>query len=284
MITALDHIVLLSRDIEAGIGAYQTLFGCAPAWRTANAGVTTALFTFANVSLELMAPSGDGPDAARVRAALEKDGEGLASLAVRVDDIARAHRRLQRVGLDPEPITEAESTDLVSGGTLRWRRTRAGTARTSGIRLFLLQLAAERPLSRALTDAPVTGLDHLVIATAQPERAVALYGGRFGLDMIRDLDRPDWNARLLFFRCGNLILEIMQRLDRPVADAPDRLWGLSWRVADVDATRARLAASGVEVSQVRAGRLPGTRVFTAKSSTLGVPTLIIQPQQRSDRE
>ena len=42
--------------------------------------------------------------------------------------------------------------------------------------------------------------------------------------------------------------------------AHDNLWGLSWRVADIDATRARLLAAGVDVSEVRAGRKPGTRV------------------------
>ena len=86
--------------------------------------------------------------------------------------------------------------------------------------------------------------------------------------------------RLMFFRCGDLIFEVVQRLDRPASDKPDRLWGLSWRVADADATRARLATDGVEVSEIRPGRLPGTRVFTAKSGTCGVPTLIVQPQQR----
>src|SRR5689334_17705371 len=86
MITALDHIVLITTDIDAGVGAYQTLLGVQPSWRTRGDGVATATFTFPNTSLELMAPDGDGTGAERVRAALEKDGEGLASLAVRVDN------------------------------------------------------------------------------------------------------------------------------------------------------------------------------------------------------
>jgi catechol 2,3-dioxygenase-like lactoylglutathione lyase family enzyme len=148
------------------------------------------------------------------------------------------------------------------------------------MRLFALQFSGERPRSQAIGTAPVTGLDHVVIATAQPERAMALYGAKLGLDMVRDLSRPDWNARLMFFRCGDLIFEVMQRLDRPVSDKPDRLWGLSWRVADADAARERLAASGVDVSEVRTGRLPGTRVFTARNGTCGVPTLLVEPQKR----
>ena len=64
--------------------------------------------------------------------------------------------------------------------------------------------------------------------------------------------------------------------DEP-SEAPDRLWGLSWRVANADAAQARLKQSGVNVSDVRTGRKPGTRVFTVRDNTLGVPTLIVEP-------
>ncbi len=279
MITSLDHIVLVTPDIEAGVHAYQTLLGVRPAWRTRGDGAASAMFTLANTSLELMAPDGDGAGAERVRAALKKDGEGLASLAVRVDDISRDHRRFDRVGLQPEAIADGQSVNALDGAALRWQRTRTATAATNGVRLFALQLDGERPRSQASGAAPVTSLDHVVIATAQPDRAMALYGAKLGLEMIRDLSRPDWNARLMFFRCGDLIFEVMQRLDRAASDQPDRLWGLSWRVADADAARARLAASGVDVSQVRDGRLTGTRVFTARNGTCGVPTLLIEPRQ-----
>jgi hypothetical protein len=80
----------------------------------------------------------------------------------------------------------------------------------------------------------------------------------------------------MFFRCGDLLVEIVHR---PVAGADaahDKLWGLSWRVADADATRARLAAGGLEVSEVRAGRKPGTRVVSVRSGTCGVHTLLVE--------
>jgi hypothetical protein len=34
-------------------------------------------------------------------------------------------------------------------------------------------------------------------------------------------------------------------------------------------------AAGVEVSDIRIGRRPGTRIFTVKSHTAGVPTIMI---------
>ena len=61
------------------------------------------------------------------------------------------------------------------------------------------------------------------------------------------------------------------------ADPGDRLWGLSWRVRDADLARERLLASGLDVSEVRAGRRPGTRVLTVRDGTLGVPTLLLEP-------
>ncbi len=62
----------------------------------------------------------------------------------------------------------------------------------------------------------------------------------------------------------------------------DRLWGLSWRVADIDATRTRLVSSGVDVSDVRAGRKPGTRVLTVHGGVCGVPTLLVERTARTD--
>src|SRR6202011_1611347 len=151
-----------------------------------------------------------------------------------------------------------------------------------GVRLFFLELSRERPRSMPSAEAPFTALDHVVVSTADPERAAALYGARLGLDMALDRSHPDW-GRLMFFRCGDLIVEVVQRpgKDAAVDKTHDRLWGLSWRVADIDATRARLASAGVDVSDVRTGRKPGTRVLTVRNGTCGIPTLLGERTARS---
>jgi catechol 2,3-dioxygenase-like lactoylglutathione lyase family enzyme len=275
MITGLDHVVILVRELEAGIAAYKTLLARAPAWRSTGDGAETVLFTLDNMTLELMSPNGDGAAADRIRAALAEQGEGLASICFRTSDIARMHRRLDRLALKPEPIAEVESRDTATGATLSWQRTRAATEATRGVRLFFVELASERPRSAATADAPVTAMDHVVISTGDPERAAALYGARLGLDMALDRSHPDW-GRLMFFRCGDLIVETVQRPGAVAEPAHDRLYGLSWRVADADATRARLASAGIEVSDVRTGRQPGTRVLTVRSGTRGIPTLLVE--------
>jgi catechol 2,3-dioxygenase-like lactoylglutathione lyase family enzyme len=282
VITGLDHVVILVRDIDAGATAYQTLFARSPAWRNADDGAHRVLFTLDNMTLELMSPHGDGTTADRIRAVIAEQGEGLASICFRTLDIAKMHRRLDRLTLKPEPITDVESRDAASGVTLSWKRTRGATDAMRGVRMFFLELAKERPLSVRTAPASITAMDHVVISTGDPERAAALYGARLGLDMALDRSHPDW-GRLMFFRCGDLIVEIVHRTgkDANVDEAHDKLWGLSWRVADIDATRARLASGGVDVSDVRTGRKPGTRVLTVRNGTCGIPTLLVERTARS---
>jgi catechol 2,3-dioxygenase-like lactoylglutathione lyase family enzyme len=275
VINGLDHVVILVRDIAAGEAAYQTLFARTPAWRNSSDGAERVLFTLDNMTLELMSPSGDGANADRIRSVIAQQGEGLASICFRTGDVVRMYRRLDRLTLKPEPVTEAESRDVTSGATLSWKRTRAATDATRGVRLFFLELAKERPLSVRTEAASITAMDHVVVATADPERAAALYGARLGLDMALDRSHPDW-GQLMFFRCGDLILEVVHRPGKDLDAARDRLWGLSWRVADVDATRARLVSAGLDVSEVRTGRKPGTRVLTVRSGTCGIPTLLVE--------
>ena len=280
MITGLDHLVVLLSDIKAGAKAYELLLGRAPSWRSQGDGSETVLFTLDNMSLELMAPSGHSPTAERIHNAMKIWGEGLASICFRVGDIEKTFRRLDRVALKPEPVAEVENRDLESGNTLHWKRTRAATELTRGVRMFFLELAEERPRSAVTSAAPIMALDHVVVSTEDPERAAALHGARLGLDMALDRSHQDW-GQLMFFRCGDLIVEIVRR---PVAGADqthDKLWGLSWRVTDIEATRVRLLAAGIDVSDVRAGRKPGTRVMSVRNGTCGIHTLILERTARA---
>lgn len=274
MITGFDHAVIAVSDIAAGVRAYEELLGARAHLGEPRDGVATAIIATPNLSVELMAPVGEGAE--RLRAALADGGEGLKSLVFAVTDIDAAHRRCERVGLKPEeikpgpPASSRQMGDQLEAGGAKWRSFRASTERTHGVRLFFLQRA------EALTaeSGNVSGIDHIVIRTPDIEPAAALYGARLRLDM--RLDREVMGRRLMFFRCGDAIVEII--LD-PALNR-DTLWGLSWRVQDADAAHARLAASGFDVSEVRAGMKPGTRVFTVRDGTCGVPTLMIEGSRR----
>ena len=263
MITGIDHAVIGAHDFDNAVGAYERLLDRRASHTYENDGVATALIVTNNMTIEIMAPRGDGAMAERLRTAIDASGEGLMSLAFSVSNLEQVHRRLERVGLAPDAISDGEA------GALRWRRFRANTEAAKGVRLFFIERDA--PLLDG-AQSSVLGLDHIVVRTNDMEQAAALYGARLGLDM--RLDRRIADRRLMFFRCGDLVVEIVE--DRENAH---RLWGLSWRVRDAEREQARLAALGLNVSEVRTGMKPGTRVFTVRDQTGGVPTLIIEASQ-----
>lgn len=169
---------------------------------------------------------------------------GLAAAVLGVDDVPATERLLERRGL----VRDARGFDV---GGLEWRLA---------------------PFSPGSTGELV--LDHVVVQTGDAERAAAHYGARLGLDLRLDRRLEEHGFRGLFFRCGDAVVEVVAPTKG--VDGPDRFGGLAWRTADLDVTRERLVTSGIEVSEVRTGRKPGTRVATVRDRALGTPTLLIE--------
>ena len=90
------------------------------------------------------------------------------------------------------------------------------------------------------------------------------HAGRLGLSLRLDRSEPKWSARLLFFRCGDLVVEVVHDLESGLGAGPDRLWGRSWRVPDVVKAHARRCRASVEVCDIRKGRPPELRMELAK--------------------
>ena len=185
----------------------------------------------------------------------------LSSIVFATPSLDKAKRLLERRGV---ATTRNDILQLASEAT-------------HGVPIGVVERQAPPPPSPAIEDeaAAITSLDHVVIRSPNPERAIALYAGRLGLDLRLDRSNTAWGSRLLFFRCGDLVVEIAHDLARGVSAGPDELWGLGWRAADIGKVHARLEAAGVDVSEVRDGRRPGSQVFTVKSHTEGVPTIVI---------
>ena len=138
-----------------------------------------------------------------------------------------------------------------------------------GVKTFIVA-ENETPIQKNI------GLDHLVINTPNPERAIAHYGARLGIRFALDRTHADWGARFLFFKLGDIVLELIHRIDLEYDPlAPDELWGLTWKVDDLAAHHQRLSKQGVTLSDMRTGRKPGTQVFTVNSHTGSVPTLFL---------
>ncbi|MGE6696864.1 VOC family protein [Hyphomonas sp. NPDC076900] len=277
MITGLDHLVLLCPEIVSGVAVYERLLGRKADWRAdVEGGGASAVFRLGNTSLELLAPAGEGPLGQRLAELIGANGPGLTTLAFGSDGLVADRETFIRRGLEPGAMTPGQSRHAETGAERRWQSLRVPDEKAGGIKVFVVE-----PGEGALSSAPaaadaVHGLDHAVVNTAAPDRALAFYGAKLGLRLAMDRTNPDWGVRLIFFRTGGLTIEIARRLSEPEDTArPDTFWGLTWAVKDIEAAHKRLSASGFDISEIRKGRKPGSRVFTIRNGTMNVPTLFI---------
>jgi catechol 2,3-dioxygenase-like lactoylglutathione lyase family enzyme/predicted enzyme related to lactoylglutathione lyase len=276
MITTLDHTNILVHDLDTGIAAYREVLAREPAFRVRTDGIESAFFILDNATLRITAPNGEGTLGARVRAALAERGEGLSGLDFAVDDIEKSHRRLRRISLQPDQVADVTCSDLTTGTTLSWRRSGLPAEQSHGMLISFSKLLSEAQPSPATASATVRRMDLVVVATDEPERAMALYGARLALDLIFDRTDAKNKSRLMQFTCGDMLIEVVHRPTEGEARKPDRLWGIAWSVDDADAARERLSRAGRNVSDVKAGAKPGTQVFTLRDGTCNVPTLFVQ--------
>lgn len=141
-----------------------------------------------------------------------------------------------------------------------------------------VQVTSVSPVLRpesAASPGHVDAIDHIVIHSSDLDRAVALWRDRLGVRLALDREFPTRGLRLLFFRSGGVTLEFAGTLEPPADRGPDRLYGIAYRIRDLDACCARLRRSGIDISAIRPGHKAGTRVATVRTHTAEVPTLLI---------
>jgi len=216
-------------------------------------GFETALFRTGNTRLGIMAPQSDAT-LSRTEEILGKASTKLTSLAFSAPDVPEAQRILGRRGAEPSKLSSSfRLSDNVC----------------AGVKTFIVPENTPPPRKNIR-------LDHLVINTPNPDRAIAHYGARLGIRFALDRANAEWGARFLFFKLDDIVLEVIHRTG-PDHDplASDELWGLTWKVDDLGAHHERLSELGVTVSEIRTGRKPGTQVFTVKSHSADIPTLFL---------
>lgn len=118
-------------------------------------------------------------------------------------------------------------------------------------------------------------VDHLVLHTADATRCIELFGEQLGIRLALDKTVPEWGGRMLFFRAGKLTLEVIESTGQSVE--ADTFWGIAYSCPDIEQAARQLAGRGVELSAIRVGRKPGTRVATIRSHCLGIPSLLLEP-------
>ena len=122
----------------------------------------------------------------------------------------------------------------------------------------------------------VTAIDHVVLLSPDLGRTVASLGA-VGLAPRRERDAELGGRaiRQIFFRMGEVILEVVGSPDT-TGDGPSSLWGITYVVADVDATAAFF---GDRTAPVKDAVQPGRRITTLGHRDLGmsVRTAMISP-------
>lgn len=129
----------------------------------------------------------------------------------------------------------------------------------------------------------VTAIDHIVLLSPDLGRTVA------ALDTIgvpprreRDGELGGRSIRQIFFRFGPVIVEVVGA-PGVAGDGPSTLWGITYTVADIDATAAFF---GDHVSPVKDAVQPGRRITTLDHRALGLSVrtaLITEQLPRSRR-
>ena len=286
MIHALDHVIIAVSDLDRARESYTQILGRRPSWSGEHPGFGTAnsLFQLANTYLELLAPAGSGAVADVLREHLDERGEGLFGLAFATDDADDCAKQLRERGLSAADPVAGEGRESETGAERRWRNVHLPAKDTRGVLIFAIEHLSPSeslPEAEALVgdSTAVSGLDHVVVMSRDAEATRALYGDALGLRLALDRSFPERGSRLLFFRVGGVTVEIGAQIGaEPQPDARDELWGLAYRVPSVPSACERMAKAGLDVSDVRVGRKPGTSVATVREPTHGVPTLIIGPE------
>ncbi|HUU05320.1 MAG TPA: methylmalonyl-CoA epimerase [Patescibacteria group bacterium] len=114
MINKIDHIAIAVKDLAEEITRYRNVLGLEYLGSevVTEQKVTVAIFKINDVFIELLEPT--GPDSP-ISAFIEKKGGGLHHLALEVDDIKAAIKRLQEKNvqmLDAEPKIGAHNSRI----------------------------------------------------------------------------------------------------------------------------------------------------------------------------
>ena len=253
MIIGLHAVQISVADVDSAAADYQRILGKPPSSCHIDGGLASVGFALDNTILRLVASS---------------EPLGLERLDFLVTDINYWRSRLGRLGISVDE-TQSGDTLLV---------IQKPSARGLGLALTQVDSGTHDTSSDDASNADasnVRGLDHAVISSGNGDLTAALLGAKLQLDMRLDLTTPEWDARLLFFRCGDLIVEVFQSLSSDIPGTSDAFFGLTWRTADIESTHKRLTELGVDVSPVRQGRKQGTKVFTIRNYTQGVATLVL---------
>ncbi len=277
MLDSIDHIIIAVEDISSSIQDYTKILGFPPAWQGTHPrqGTENAIFPLENLYVELLSSNSEGPGSDMVNSFIELNGEGLCGISLSTPDIEVARQKLLLEGIEVGNVVNGEGKDKNSGEIRKWKNLFLPSSSTRGLFAFLIQHSdGSLPSQKKDHKSAIERLDHIVINTNDPEGVIKLYRDVFDIRLALDQTVEKWGGRMLFFRLNHTTIEVIARDNKE--ELKDTLWGLAWVVKDLEATYSRLISEGLEVTEIKDGRKPKTKVATVKSNTRNIPTLLIQ--------
>ena len=277
MTSVVDHIIIAVDDLEQATQDYALMLGRAPSWRGTHPdyGSANTLFRIDNTYLELLAADGEGWAGDMVRNVVASEGSNLCALVFGTQDATAFLENARAQGLEVADPVDGHGIDTKTGATRTWRSMHWDGSAARGIFSFCIQhddLSA-LPMAEIEGEGAIPAVDHVVVQTQSRAAAKKFYGDQLGIRLALEQSKPDWGGEMLFFRTNSMSIEVVAS---PKTGDTDSLWGLALKSQDIEATQKRMREAGIEVSQVREGRKPGTRVCTVKSHAGGVATLIVE--------
>lgn len=270
----LDRIMVAVGDLHSAAEDFERVLGFPPAARDYHAddGTARVVFPLANTALELLAPASPGSGSDALSTHLDRHGESLFGLAFGVEklDVFAAQLRARGVAAAP-PATGGDTNDPM--GSER-RELLLPAHHSRGIHILLRQHDSlpQCPPASVVAHA-INAVDHIVINTSRGDAAADFYGKLLGIRLALHQNMPQWGGDMLFFRTSHMSIEVIANPKHNTQR--DSLWGIAFSSREIEATRQRLIAAGVNVSALRDGRKTGTRVCTIKSDCRGIPTLLL---------
>ncbi len=286
MLSGFHSVVVDVGDFDSAVGDYARLLGQEPDWQESNAEMRTrsALFPLANTILEIRAAEADAGGA------FETQAKGLSGLRLACDELEQFVGRLESGGVATLPSMPQTAMPFEGKAARTWVSATVDPKASRGIPVELISDEAgpqpdgadrSRAQVRSQTSDPksvIQALDHVVVFSGDVEATRDFYADQLGIRLALDRTFEKRGVRLVFFRIGGVTIEIGGRLGvEPQPDAVDRFGGLAWQVPDIEAIQSRLQADRFDVSEIRDGNKPGTRVCTVRDPVHDVPTLVIEP-------
>lgn len=113
----------------------------------------------------------------------------------------------------------------------------------------------------------VTAIDHIVLLSPDLDRTVAsLAAADLAPRRERDTELGGRPIRQVFFRLGEVILEVVGS-PGSAGDGPSTLWGITYVVADIDATAEYF---GDHTAPIKDAVQPGRRISTVRHKNFGM--------------